>query len=91
MAGMGSWRKRRASPDDLVSAAEIAAFVYCPEAWRLQFGMALTPEYRAAMDAGTHHHARKAVAERIAGGLIMFGQILVIVAAVTLLLLWWQS
>jgi hypothetical protein len=25
---------------ELVTASEIAAFVYCPEAWRLEYGLA---------------------------------------------------
>ena len=46
----------------LISAAEIACFTYCPEQWRLQYGMELEPENRAALEAGTREHGRKAVA-----------------------------
>src|SRR5450759_5031225 len=74
----------------MVSASEIAAFAYCPEQYRLQYGLGLEPENQAALDAGNRHHARKAVAERIAGGAIMMGRILAALAAVApLLLLWW--
>jgi hypothetical protein len=75
---------------EMVTAAEIACWAYCPEQWRLQYGQGLPPANRAAMDAGTRHHERKAVAERIAGGSITLGRFLAVVAAVVLLLLlWW--
>jgi hypothetical protein len=87
---MGGRKKRRAGPDDLVTAAEIAAFAYCPEQWRLEYGLGLEPDNRAALKAGTRHHERKAVAEWFAGVLIMLGRFLAVVAAVVLLLLlWW--
>jgi hypothetical protein len=44
-------------------------------------------ENQAGLDAGTGHHAGKAVAERMAGGSIGLGWMLVI-AAVLLLVLW---
>ena len=75
---------------DLVTAAEIGAFVFCNEACRLEHGLGLLPESQAARNAGTQHHARKAVAERVAGGSIGIGRLLVVLAAVVLLLvLWW--
>jgi hypothetical protein len=61
--------------------------VYCPEQFRLQYGLDLPAENRAAMDAGTRHHARKAVAERRAGWSIGLGRLAVLVALL-LLLLW---
>jgi hypothetical protein len=74
----------------MVSASEIAAFAYCPEQFRLQYGLGLEPENQAALDAGNRHHARKAVAEWIAGVAITLGRILAALAAVALLLLlWW--
>jgi hypothetical protein len=77
-------------PDDLITATEIATFAYCPEQWRLQNGLGLTPENRAALNAGTRHHARKAAAERIAGGAIILGRLLAVLAAVVLLqMIWW--
>jgi hypothetical protein len=74
----------------MVTAAEVANFVYCAEAWRLEHGLGLTPGNRAALKAGTRHHQRKAAAERVAGGAIGLGWILAVLAAVALLLLlWW--
>jgi hypothetical protein len=40
------------------------------------YGLGLEPENRAALDAGTRHHAQKAAAERIAGGSITLGRLL---------------
>ena len=75
---------------ELVTASEIAAFVYCRKQWRLEHGLGLEPENRQGLADGDRHHARKAVAERIAGGSIMLGRFLAILAAVALLLLlWW--
>lgn len=73
----------------MVSASEIACWAYCPEEWRLQYGLGLEPENQAALDAGNRHHARKAVAEWIAGVAITLGRVLAVLAAVALLLLLW--
>jgi hypothetical protein len=81
-------RSYRKGPE-LVSASEIAAFVYCPEQWRLEHGLGLEPGNRAALAAGTRHHEQKAVAEQIAGGSIAMGRFLAIVAALMLLALLW--
>ena len=83
---------RNAGNSVLVTASEIACWAYCPEQWRLEYGQGLPPANRAAMDAGTQHHERKAVAERVAGGSITLGRFLAVLAAVVLLLLlWWWS
>lgn len=79
--------RRRRRKDDFVSATELSCWVYCPEQWRLQYGLELLPANRADLDAGTRHHVRKALAERIAGGLIVLGRALMI-AAVLVLLAW---
>jgi hypothetical protein len=70
----------------LVSASEIASYVYCPEQFRLQHGLGLEPGNRQALDAGTLHHGRKAAAERIAGGALALGKLLVLLALLALLL-----
>ncbi len=72
----------------MVTASEIACFVYCPEQWRLEYGLGLKPANRGTRNAGTRHHERKAVAERVTGGSIGLGRALVAVALVVLLLLW---
>ena len=74
----------------LITASELACFAYCPEQWRLEYGLELLPANWADLDAGTRHHARNTVAERIAGGLIELGRALMVVAALVLLLLLWR-
>jgi len=70
--------------DDTVTASEIAAWVYCPESWRLaQLGH--ESANRQAQDAGTVHHTAKATAERVAGGSIALGRILIAVSLLALL------
>ena len=70
------WRyRKRGRVSDLVSAAEIGCWVYCLEQWRLQYGLGLPPENRKALAAGDRHHARKAMAERIAAGFPMAQQV----------------
>jgi hypothetical protein len=71
---------------NLISASEIACFAYCPEQWRLQYGLKLAPGNRAVIDAGTRHHRLKAVAERVAAGLIGLGGILAVIALLVLFL-----
>jgi hypothetical protein len=61
---------------DLVTAQEIACFAYSPVQWRLQYGLGLEPENRAAIEAGNRHHARKAVVERAVGGSLAVGRLL---------------
>jgi hypothetical protein len=34
------WHKGRSrQTDDLITASEVASFAYCPEQWRLQYGL----------------------------------------------------
>jgi hypothetical protein len=73
----------------LVTASEIASYAYCPEQWRLQYGLGLEPGNRAALDAGTRHHGGKAAAEQVAGGALALGRLLLAGALLALLLAWW--
>ena len=82
--GSGDW-------PEMVTASEIAAFVYCPEAWRLEHRLGLEAENREAMEAGERHHEQKAAAERVAGGFIGVGRLVAVLAVLVLLLLWWLS
>lgn len=72
---------------DTVTASEIGDYVFCAEAWRLrQVG---TPSAnRAEQEAGTGHHAAKATAERVAGGSIAAGRLLICLALLALAA-WW--
>ena len=63
---------------ELITAAEIACHAYCPEQWRLEYGLELLPSNRAEMAAGNRHHARKAAAERVAGESMGIGWLLAV-------------
>jgi hypothetical protein len=85
---MMRWFGRRGRRSDaIITASELASFAYCPEQWRLEYGLGLPPGNRAAMDAGTRHHAGKAAAERLAGWAIRLG-VRMVVAALLALMLW---
>jgi hypothetical protein len=74
----------------LVTASEVGSYVYCPEAWRLEFGLGLRAGNQPVRTAGERHHGEKLVAERIAGASIGLGRLLLIIAAIMLvaLVLW---
>ena len=75
---------------EIVTAAEIGEFVYCPEAWRL----ARTGHESAnqlSRRAGTAHHHRKATAERVAGTFVALGRVLIVAGLLGSILLWWLS
>jgi hypothetical protein len=82
---MRKWRTAKLG--GLVTASEIASYVYCAEQWRLEHGLGLPAENRAALAAGTRHHEKNAAAERVAGGWLAIGRLLVLAALVILLLL----
>ncbi len=73
---------------DVVTAHEIGTFAFCPEQWRLEYGLGLEPENRPALRSGHAHHARKRTAERAAGHLLRIGQTVILVALIALLVLW---
>jgi hypothetical protein len=52
---------------EIVTAAEIAAWVYCPEQWCLVYGMGHEPGSRQARRAGTRPHEKNVAAERAPG------------------------
>lgn len=80
------YRRRGGRAEDLLTASEVACYAYCPEQWRLEYGLGLPAKNQAALDAGTRHHARKAAVERLAGWAIRLG--LAITVAAVLLVLW---
>jgi hypothetical protein len=71
-----------------VTAHEIGAFVFCPEQWRLEYGLGLEPANRAALASGTLHHDRNAAAERSASRLIAVGRNVILAALLALFVLW---
>jgi hypothetical protein len=80
---MGTYER----PPETVTASEIANWVYCPEAWRLD-ALGMPSGNQPERAAGTRHHAHKATAERIAGGSIAIGRILIVLALLGLAVLW---
>jgi hypothetical protein len=74
---------------DTVTASEIGDFVFCNEAWRLaQTGHSSANQ--AVQRAGISHHVQKATAERVAGGSIAIGRVLIVLALLVLMvaILW---
>lgn len=71
----------------MVTAHEVGVFVFCPEQWRLEYGLGLQPGNRTMLEAGSRHHARKAKAERTAGQLLRLGRGLLL-GALILLVFW---
>ena len=67
--------------DAMISASEIASWAFCPEAWRLEYGLRLKPGNARVRAAGERHHAGKTRTERIAGGLMALGRVLMALAA----------
>ena len=74
---------------DMVSAHEIACFVYCPEQWRLQYGLQLTPENQESLASGRRFHAHTSLADMIASWAIRLGVLLVGAAFLLLLVVVW--
>ena len=71
---------------DVVSATEIASFVYCPEQWRLQHGLGNESENTASLSKGEAFHARNASLEVGTRRASWVGLVLVAVSLVVLLL-----
>jgi hypothetical protein len=75
---------------ETINASGIADFVFCPESWRFaRLGHESANQPRR--DAGSDHHASKAKAERVAGGLIGLGSFLIALAVLALTLIWFLS
>ena len=70
----------------MVSATEIASFVYCPEQWRLQHGLGNESENTASLSRGEAFHARNASLEVRTRRASWVGLVLVALAVVVLLL-----
>jgi hypothetical protein len=74
-------------PTDLVTAEEIACWVYCPEQWRLQHGLGLPTTNRVPIAAGHRRHARLARSERLATVASVAGRAIAFIAVLVILLL----
>ena len=74
-------------PTHLVTAEEIACWAYCPDQWRLQYGLGLPSSNIESLSAGDRHHARLARAERLATSSIVLGRVLAAIAVLAILAL----
>lgn len=80
--------ERHEDSPDVVTAHEIGTFVFCPEQWRLEYGLGLEPGNQAALRSGNQHHARKQTAEQTAGRLLQIGRKVIAAALILLFVLW---
>lgn len=71
--------------DDVVTASEIAAWVWCPESWRLA-ALGHEPSNRASLELGEKHHRKKAAFEVLSRVLIRVGAFVLLFALVVGLL-----
>ena len=72
---------------ELVTASEIASWAWCPESWRLESGLGLEPQNRAALERGESLHQEAASFEESSRSMLGVGALLVVAAAVVGLLL----
>lgn len=80
--------KRQEDAPDVVTAHEIGTFVFCPEQWRLEYGLGLAPGNQAHIKSGNRHHARNQAIEDAAGKLLWAGQKAIAAALILLFVLW---
>jgi CRISPR/Cas system-associated exonuclease Cas4 (RecB family) len=70
---------------DVVTASELASYVYCPEQWRLEYGLGQKSENTKALEQGTRYHERTARAEVTSSKLLSIGRLLFLVGGLLLL------
>lgn len=75
---------------EIVTASDIASYVFCPESYRLSL-LGHESANQAEQQAGERHHKRKATVENVAGGSIALGRWLILAALLALAALWWLS
>jgi hypothetical protein len=78
-------KRMRNNPDpEMVSAAEIAAYSFCPEAWRLGSGLGLEPKNQEKLVRGEGFHEKTAVLDRRSQAALRFGVTLIAVGVLIL-------
>jgi hypothetical protein len=75
---------------EMVTAHEIGCFVYCPEQWRLQYGLGLSPQNQESLAHGRRFHAHTSLADMIAGWAIRLGMFVLAAAFLFVLVVVWQ-
>jgi hypothetical protein len=75
--------RRRVPPSnsDVVSATEIASYVYCPEQWRFQHGLGNSSTNTALLARGAALHRKTAAVEVRSRRALRLGFVLVVLAA----------
>jgi hypothetical protein len=86
MSTAPSYGSRPSSRRDVVSATEIASFVYCPEQWRLQHGLGNESENSASLSRGEAFHSKNASLEVRTRKASWVGLVMIALAAVLVLL-----
>jgi hypothetical protein len=64
----------------VVSASEVASWVYCPEQWRLHYGLGHESENVASIDRGERFHESTAGVERSSRRVLRLAAILIVAA-----------
>ena len=79
--------RRRLPPSSsgVVSATEVAAYVYCPEQWRLQHGLGHASTNTALLARGAALHKKTAAVEVWSRKALRLAFVLVVLAAVLML------
>ncbi len=72
------------SSSGVVSATEVASYVYCPEQWRLEHGLGYASMNTASLARGTARHRKIAAVEVWSRHALRLGVVLVVVAAIVL-------
>jgi hypothetical protein len=73
------------SSSGVVSATEVASYVYCPEQWRLEHGLGHASTNKASLARGTALHAKTAAVEVWSRRGLRLGFVLVALAALLML------
>ena len=69
------------SSSGVVSATEVASYVYCPEQWRLQHGLGNSSTNTAVLARGAALHRETAAVEVRSRRALRLGFVLVVLAA----------
>jgi hypothetical protein len=86
MSTAPSFGGRPSNLRDVVSATEIASFVYCPEQWRLQHGLGFESANAVSLSRGEAFHAKSASVEMGTRRASWIGVTLIALAGIVLLL-----
>ena len=72
------------SSSGVVSATEVASYVYCPEQWRLEHGLGQSSTNKASLARGAALHKKTAAVEVRSRHALRLAFVLVVLAAILL-------